>query len=367
MITTVLAYALLVAVVIQIIFYLSFLNFIFHKSSKKESSILPISVVICAKNEAKNLKTLIPILLEQDYPNFELVIINDASHDETKEVIEKYTLQDKRVKLVDVENNEAFWGNKKYALTLGIKATEHEHLLFTDADCVPASKNWITEIASYFTKNKNIVIGYSKYEVKKYSLVNALVRYATLISGIQCFSYAKMGSAYTADGRNLAYNKSEFFKVKGFINHMNIRSGHDKLFIKDASDYGNTTISINPDCFTISKAPNNLRLWFQQERRNLSTTSHYKLKHKFFLGLFFVSKFLFWALAPLVIIFNPSLYCFIAIGTYFLISYISTGVSAYRLKEQSLTPFIPLLELFLVLFQITIFIANSISKRTHWK
>lgn len=367
MITTVLVYALVAVAVIQIIYYLSFFSFIFHKPSKKEGSNIPVSVVVCAKNEAENLEKLVPILLEQDYPNFELVIINDASYDETKEVIEKFTIQDKRVKLVDVENNEAFWGNKKYALTLGIKATKHDHLLFTDADCIPASKNWIKEMASCFTKRQSIVLGYGKYGTKKYSLVNALVRYETLLAGIQCFSYAKMGSAYTAVGRNLAYSKDEFFKVKGFINHMNVRSGDDDLFIKDASTSTNTTLSINPDSFTISEAPNNFNEWFHQKRRHISTSSHYKFKHKFFLGLFFLSKFLFWVLAPLTIIFSPSLIGFIAIGAYFLINFISTGVSASKLKELSLIPFLPFLELFLVLFQITIFIANSISKPTHWK
>lgn len=367
MITTVLVYTLLAVAVIQVVYYFSFLAFAFHKPSKKKLSDHPVSVIVCSKNEAHNLETLIPLLLEQDYPKFELVLINDASYDDTKEIIEKFAELDKRIKLVDVENNEAFWGNKKYALTLGIKASKYDHLLFTDADCIPASKHWIREMASCFSDKKSIVLGYGKYESKKYSLINSLVRYETLMAAIQCFSYAKLGSAYTAVGRNLAYTKDEFFKVKGFINHMNIRSGDDDLFIKDAASSSNTSISILPDSFTISKAPKNFKEWFQQKRRHISTASHYKFKHKFFLSLFFISKFLFWVLSPLAIIFAPSVLIYSTVGAYFLINFSITGASAKKLNELSLIVFQPFFELFLVLFQITIFIANSISKPTHWK
>ncbi len=367
MITTVLVCALLAVAVIQVVYYFSFLAFAFHKPSKKKSSDCPVSVIVCSKNEAHNLETLIPLLLEQDYPKFELVLINDASYDDTKEIIEKFAELDKRIKLVDVENNEAFWGNKKYALTLGIKASKYDHLLFTDADCIPASKHWIREMASCFSDKKSIVLGYGKYESKKYSLINSLVRYETLMAAIQCFSYAKFGSAYTAVGRNLAYTKDEFFKVKGFINHMNIRSGDDDLFIKDAATSSNTSISILPDSFTISKAPQNFKEWFQQKRRHISTASHYKFKHKFFLGLFFISKFLFWVLSPIAIIFAPSLLIYSVVGAYFLINFSITSASAKKLNELSLIVFQPFFELFLVLFQITIFIANSISKPAHWK
>jgi len=367
MISTVLIYTLVAVAVIQVLYFLSFFSFIFHKTSKKEKFQPPVSVLVCAKNEENNLSTLIPLLLKQDYPIFELVLINDASIDNTKEVIKKFSKQDERIKLVDVENTEAFWGNKKYALTLGIKASSYNHLLFTDADCIPASNHWISEMASCFSDTKSIVLGYGKYEIKKFSLINSLIRYETLLAGIQCFSYAKMGAAYTAVGRNLAYTKDEFFRVKGFINHIKVKSGDDDLFIKDASTSTNTTISIHPDSFTISNAPKNLKEWFRQKRRHVSTSSAYKFKHKFFLGLFFISKFLFWILAPVTLIINPSLIPILAVGIYFLLNFITVAISANKLKELSLIPFLPFFELFLVLFQISIFIANSISKPTHWK
>lgn len=368
MITTILLYILVAVVVIQICYSLSFLSFTFHKSNvKKVQETIPVSVIVCAKNEKENLQTLIPIVLNQKHSNFELVLINDASADDSLELMQQFEKQDKRIKIVNVENNEAFWGNKKYALTLGIKAAKHNHLLFTDADCVPASDDWIQSMSNQFSKKKSIVLGYGAYKKKKNSLVNLLVRYETVLTAIQYFSYAKLGSAYMAVGRNLAYTKDEFYRVKGFINHIQVRSGDDDLFIKDAATNSNTTISIDSSSFTLSEAPKDLSSWFRQKRRHISTASYYKFKHQFFLGLFFISKFIFWLLAPISFFF-VELHLILPITlSYLIINYLVIGISSKKLKEPQILYIQPFLEIFLVLFQITIFIANSISKPTHWK
>jgi len=368
MIITVLLYTLVAAVVIQICYLFSFLSFVFHtsKTTKTEEHI-PISIIVCAKNEVGNLKKLIPLLLKQNHSNFELVLINDASIDDTLELMHQYENKDKRIKIVNVKNNEAFWGNKKYALTLGIKAAKHNHLLFTDADCIPDSENWAEQMSQQFSIKKSIVLGYGKYSPRKNSLVNLLVRYETVLTAIQYFSYAKLGSPYMGVGRNLAYTKDEFFRVKGFINHIQIRSGDDDLFIKDAATSSNTTIAVHPESFTISEAPENFSTWFRQKRRHISTATHYKSKHKFFLGLFFISKIIFFLIAPVLFFFVSLTFMISIVASYFIINYLIIGFSARKLKENQILYFQPFLELFLVLFQISIFIANTISKPTHWK
>ena len=367
MIYTVFVYLFVAITGIQIVYYLSFLSFSFHQSKLQKQEILPISVVVCAKNEADNLSQLIPLLLTQNHPKFELVLINDASSDHTFDVMEEFQEKDQRIRIVNVENNEAFWGNKKYALTLGIKATKYNHLLFTDADCIPASNDWISKMTAHYSDKKSIILGYGKYNRKKFSLVNSLVRYETLLAAMQYFSYAKLGSPYMAVGRNLAYTKDEFFKVKGFINHMQIKSGDDDLFVQDAANKQNTTISIDPGSFTISEAPKSFQQWFRQKRRHISTASYYKFQHKFFLGLFFITKLFFWLLLPFAIYFYSELLLLIMAGSFIVINFISVGFAAKKLEETSILYWLPFLEVFLVLFQITIFIANSISKPTHWK
>lgn len=368
MIITVLFYVFVAATVIQICYYLFYLSFLFHKSNqKKEEGSIPISVIVCAKNEEKNLSELIPLLLKQNHPKFELVLINDSSTDNTLEVMRQFQQSDGRIHIVDVENNEAFWANKKYALTLGIKAAKYNHLLFTDADCVPASDNWIQEMSRQFSSSKSIVLGYGKYQSKKYSFVNLMVCYETLLSAIQYFTYAKLGSPYMGVGRNLAYTKDEFFRVKGFINHMQINSGDDDLFIKDAATSKNTVISTNPQSHTISKSPKNLAEWFRQKRRHVSTSTHYKFKHQFLLSLFFLSKLIFLLLTPILFFWIEIQLMLPIVISYFVINCLIIGFSARKLKEPQVVYFVPFLEIFLVLFQMSIFIANSISKPNHWK
>ena len=231
---------------IQIIYYILFGVFAFAKIQRnKQQYDIPVSVIVCAKNEAENLEILIPELLQQSYKNFEIVLINDASSDETLDIMERFQKEHSNIKIVNVENNEAFWGNKKYALTLGIKAATHNYLLFTDADCKPVSKHWITEMSLHFSNEKKIIIGYGAYAKKKYSFLNILIRFETVMAAMQAFSYAKIGIPYTAVGRNLAYHKDEFYGVNGFVNHMKVRSGDDDLFIKDAATRKNTAICLS--------------------------------------------------------------------------------------------------------------------------
>ena len=140
---------------INLCYYLGFFKFALASSEEKiKDRDLPVSVIICAKNESENLKNFLPKVLAQDHSNFEVVVINDASLDDTLEVIEYFQAIDHRVKLVNVQNNEAFWANKKYALTLGIKKAKKPYLLFTDADCRPETDQWLQEMSSHFRASK---------------------------------------------------------------------------------------------------------------------------------------------------------------------------------------------------------------------
>lgn len=365
----VLFFTFLVIVSIQIFYYgFVFSRFAFAKSKTPSRKNVAISVIVCAKNEAENLQNFVPFILKQDYPNFELVLINDGSHDETLDVIEDFAIKHKNIKVVNVQNIEAFWGNKKYALTLGIKAATHDYLLFTDADCKPVSKNWIKEMSRYFSNTKSIVIGYGGYKNLKPSLLNNLIRFETLLTAVQYFSYAKLGTPYMAVGRNLAYTKEEFFKANGFMSHMKIRSGDDDLFINQAANSKNTALCFTKESFTESLPKTTFKDWIKQKRRHVSTAKHYKSNHKLMLGLFYISQLLFWILGIVLLAYS---FQWIIVSSLIVLrltaQYISIGVSAKKLNEKDIIFFIPFYELFLIFSQLSIFIANLTSKRGHWR
>ncbi len=352
---------------VNILFFIGYFSF----ASAKESSLNatpPVSVIICAKNEAENLKDFIPFILEQNYPNFEVILVNDASIDNTLEVMEYFEELDPRVRLVNVQNNEAFWGKKKYALTLGIKKAKNSTLLFTDADCRPESTMWISEMASNFEQKKTIVLGYGGYLKNKGSFLNKLIRYETLLTAIQYFSFAKWGIPYMGVGRNLAYTSQEFYSQNGFATHLHIRSGDDDLFVNQAGNYENTAITFNRDSITRSIPKTDFSTWILQKRRHISTAKFYKKKHKFLLASFYISQIGFWLLLISLLILN--IYWPIVVGILILrllIQYTIYYKSAKKLDEMDLLWFIPFLEVFLIFTQLSIFSMNVFSKPTNWK
>ncbi len=367
MMISVLFYVFVAVAIIQSLYYIAFSSFAFSKPVKKEKNHLPISVIICAKNEAETLKDTLPSIISQEYEKFEVILINDASSDHSLEIMKSFEETYSHVKVVDVDHNEAFWGSKKYALTLGIKAASFEHLLFTDADCTPVSKHWISEMVCHFNATTHLVLGYGSYKRIPNSFTNLLVRYETLLTAVQYFSYALLGNPYMGVGRNLAYTKSAFFKVNGFVKHLQIRSGDDDLFVQEVASKENTALCFTHDSFTESAAPKTMKAWFRQKRRHVSTSKHYRFQHKLLLGLFFMSKFLFFGLfATLLFIYDWKVLLAI-FGTYYLIQFLIIGFSAKKLKDSKVLAFLPFLEISLLLFQFAIFMANTVSKPNHWK
>ncbi|TDU42803.1 cellulose synthase/poly-beta-1,6-N-acetylglucosamine synthase-like glycosyltransferase [Gelidibacter sediminis] len=369
-------------VILHVLFYifaavtfvqLFYYGFIFSNVKQKKhtstpSQTLPVSVIVCAKNEAKNLTQFLPYILDQDYPEFEVVLINDSSNDSTLRVMEKFKASYSNIKIVNVKNIEAFWGNKKYALTLGIKAATHNRLLFTDADCQPVSRRWISEMTNHLDAQHQLVLGYGAYAKVKNSVLNKLIRYETFMTAVQYFSYAKLGNPYMGVGRNMAYTKELFFEARGFMDHMNVKSGDDDLFVNQIGNSKNTTMCLSKDSFTESIPKKTYGDWIIQKRRHVSTAKHYKLKHKAALGLFFISQLLFFILGLILI--STAFYWQIVVGLIaarYLAFFINLTLVAKKLNEKDLIPLFPLLEIFLIVTQFSIFIKNLVSRPSRWK
>ena len=362
-------YFFIAVVVIQLCYYLIvFGKFAFAKSKKNNPKRIPVSVIVCAKNEAENVSRFIPMLMEQDYPDFEVVLIDDASSDATLDIFEAFEKQYSNIKLVKVENNEAFWGNKKFALTLGIKAATKEYLLFTDADCFPISKDWIKEMTSNFTLNKTIVLGYGAYEKIPKSFLNKIIRFETMLTAVQYFSWAKSGHPYMGVGRNLAYKKEEFFNVRGFMDHMKIRSGDDDLFINQAGTSKNTTICFSPESFTYSEPKKTFKDWFAQKRRHVSTATFYKPFDRMQLGIFYISQLFFVILAIVLLAFlHQWIIVLSVIGFRYLFTWLTLGFASGKLKEKDVMYWFPIIEMVVIFTQLNIFMTNIFSKPVHWK
>ncbi len=360
-------YLFVTTVFVQVLYWVFlFGKFAFAEKYNSEEKIVPVSIIIAAKNEAHNLEHFLPKILNQDYENFEVIVINDASTDETDQIIKDFQKDSKNLNYIHLEASEHYSGNKKNAITKGIGAAQHENLLFTDADCEPVSDHWITEMSSQFNKDVAIVFGYGAYK-KLPTFINKLIRYETLLTAIQYFSYAKIGLPYMGVGRNLSYKKKLFSYANGFESHTTIKSGDDDLLINQIANKTNTAICFSKDSFTISEPKKSFKAWFQQKRRHISTANHYKPIHQFLLGLFYFSQLAFWILAIILLLFSFNWQLVTILVLIRLISqYIAIYNSSLKLNEKDIVILSPILDLILVISQLALFVSNSISKPKHW-
>jgi glycosyltransferase involved in cell wall biosynthesis len=354
---------------IQLFYYLFFFSrlAIFKIKPKNISQTHPVSVIICARDEAANLVKNLPGALVQNYKTtHEVIVVNDNSLDESKYILEEYQRTFKQLQLVELKQEARFIPGKKFPLSIGIKTAKHEIVLLTDADCVPASEFWIEKMQDGFYNGIEIVLGYGAMHKKK-GFFNKMVRWETFHTALQYLSYAKSGMAYMGVGRNLSYKKSVFFRHKGFSAHNHVPGGDDDLFINKAATKKNTTIVIDKDSFTLSEPPNDWKQWIRQKKRHYTTSKYYKPLHKFLLGLYAFSLFLFYPL------FIASLFLFnweftlTAFAIRFVVQAFIIFKTTKKLGEKDLFPWFIFFDVWMF-FYYTMF-ATSIFKKPakKWK
>lgn len=356
------------AAFIQIMYYLLiYSRLAFHKPKGSVASAEPFSIVMAAKNESKNLSQFLKEILEQKHLKYQVVIVNDCSWDSTEKVLEEFSDAYPHLKITTLIEQEKYRHGKKFALAIGIKGAEYDHLVFTDADCRPASAQWAALMASCLKNEKEIVIGYGAYQKEK-GLLNAWIRFDTAFNAMQYLSYALAGMPYMGTGRNLAYTRPLFFKNKGFAKHQHVLSGDDDLFVNSVSTGRNTVVQLHPDAFTYSVSEKTFAGWLKQKRRHMSASSHYRFIHRFLLGAFYASQILFYASLIALLLLKTDYRIITAIFFFrllFQLPVMALGFS--KLKEKGLLIFTLIFDLFVTLLYPILAIINLFNKKHTWK
>jgi len=357
-----------VALLVQLYYLLGiFSKLAFHKQAPGKTGFEPVSVIICARNELKNLRLNLEAVLKQQYPEFQVVVVNDCSWDESGNYLEEIQPLYPHLKVVTLNEQEKYRHGKKFALSLGIKAAQYEKLLLTDADCKPASPHWISRMIGCYEPVTEIVIGYGAYR-KTPGFLNKWIRMDTVFNAVQYLSFALANRTYMGVGRNLSYKKTLFFKNKGFASHNHVMSGDDDLFVNQTASATNTKVSLHTESFTESVARNSFVSWLQQKKRHMSTGKYYKASDKFNLGLFFMSIFLFnICLVYLIII---GFQWQIILSTWLvrlLVQMIIFGKCMKKLSEFDIVWMVPFFDLVVVLLYPAISISNLLFKDKTWK
>ena len=328
---------------------------------------IPISVIISARNEAKNLGACLPGILQQNYPDFEVVVVNDCSSDSSDMVLMEMQATYPHLKVVTITEHARFKTGKKFALTLGIKAANNEYLLFTDADCSPASPNWITRMAVNFGTGAQIVLGYSPYYKSK-NFLNPFIRFETLKTALNYLSAALNSDPYMGVGRNLAYTKTLFFGAKGFAAHMHVMAGDDDLFVNQNATADNTIIEIHPDTFTYTTAKTTIKAWYRQKKRHMGVGKYYKDSHRRTLSFDAISGGLFYVLLTLCLVFNFE--AILALGIFIfrlIIQYIVYSKIFKKLDAHDLLGYMPFFDLLYYIYLNIFGLFGIFIKTTQWK
>jgi glycosyltransferase involved in cell wall biosynthesis len=273
-----------------------------HRDPQPYGNPEPLSLIVAARNEHRNLIELLPLLLEQRHPALEIVIIDDRSEDDTHFYLSGLQQYYPQVKVVTVKFTPQNTSPKKYALTLGIRAATHERLLFTDADCRPLSLDWAARMSAGFNEGE-IILGFSPYRAAP-GLLNKLIRFETLVTAWQYLGAALHGHAYMGVGRNLAYSKGSFLRNKGFASHIRQLSGDDDLFVNEAARHSWVAVCIDKEAQTESAPKETWTEWWAQKTRHLSAGKHYRLADKIRLGLYSVSSISFYILLAISIVYR---------------------------------------------------------------
>lgn len=353
---------------IQAWYYLGlFSRLAFYKKKEIQPVLPPSSIIICARNEDDNLVEFLPRIFEQEYPEFEVVVVNDCSFDNTGDILKEFAKKHPNLKVVTIKEDDTYSHGKKVALMMGIKGATHEHLLLTDADCRPNSKDWLRSMVQHFQGETEIVLGYGAYEKQK-GFVNKLIRFDTFMIALQFLSFSLARKTYMGTGRNLAYKKSLFFKMKGFASHYHIESGDDDLFVNEAATKRNSKVEVSVEAHTISRVKKTFKEWFRQKRRHVTTYKHYNGASKFRLGLMSFSQYLFFAsfIAVLIFQFQP-IVVFSLFALRLLIQILIFNKSMKLLAEKDLLLLAPIIELILMVVYPMITFTNMFVRKNKWK
>ena len=356
---------------IQVYFYLRFYRKAFFKKStiysKAEINPEPVSIIICARNEGANLEKNLPLILEQEYPDFEVIVVNDRSEDDSEDILKRFATKYRRLHVSEVRKDPMFTHGKKLALTLGIKASSNEWLLLTDADCTPAGKNWLSLMQRNFTSNKDIVLGFGGYKKEK-GLLNYLIRFETVFTAMQYLGMAAAGKPYMGVGRNLAYRKTVFFNNKGFASHSNLYSGDDDLFVNETATSQNVAMEMHPESFTWSDAEKTFKSWVIQKKRHLTTGPRYSFETKFRLIMENFSRVLFLASFVYLLFTYPfKEYILIIFGILLILKAIIYKIVFSRMNESNLFLTSPMFDFIMPFFYGFIHLSNLFErKRRRW-
>ena len=358
-------YVFVVFAAIQLLYLLFFSKlFVVSKKTKPSDVKKALSVIIYAKNNLNELKENLEYVLNQNHPKFEVIIVDNDSFDDTQNYLSEIQKKYKNLKVVPVENNEAFWGNRKYAITLGIKASNYNYVVLTTPSIKPLSKEWLQQLSSEFTEKKKLILGVSKPSGKGF-FANLFVRYDSFLHDVFSFGWASFNQSVLASDANYAFDKNEFYRVKGFITHVKNDLSVSSLFTADALSNNNLGYSFDEKSFVKEENTLTFSEWMKSKQKQFAELRFSSFLNKFSYYFYFISKAIFIASGILSIILGYALEAYWIFGNYIFLWMLSSIFLLKKFREIQIVYVLPILDILFTVNEICNFIVYSISKRQY--
>lgn len=264
-----------------------------NKGLKEQAKELkPVSVVICSKNEAEHLREFLPSILGQDYPTFEVIVVNDGSTDDSNIMLEELAQKHSNLKITFLPQKAKYMSRKKMCISIAIKAARYDHIVLTDADCKPDSKNWLTSIMQCYTPETEIVLGYTRFEK-----MSNFEDYDNLFFTMQYLGYAICGNPFKGTIRNMSYLKGTYTHAGGYTKYLNMETGEDDIFIQDTATPRNTKVAIAEGGSMTCAREINSKVYRLMKEQRLENYSRYKFGFRFSTFMQRLSMYLFYILS----------------------------------------------------------------------
>ncbi len=342
------------------------LAFFKEPAKLSDEQLPPVSIIIAARNESDNLYENLPYLLQQNYPEYEIIVINNQSIDDSAYLLNAFTQQFENVRVIEVNRSQHIKPGKKLPLTLGIKGAKYEHLLFIDADCKPTSNTWIKSMASNFVTGKELVIGYGPYSKEK-GFLNRVIRFDTSWIAVSYFSMALAKLPYMGVGRNMAYTKTLFNSVNGFKSHYSLPSGDDDLFIQEAAKKRNYAINLDQHSYSYSSPHSTWSGWIRQKTRHYSTSNHYSRFKKIMLGVYPASLLL--VLFSFIVLMFDADFRWLTLASFLFLTFLKWWIQGrcfIKLNENSFVKYLPLWDIFYTVLMPVIYYSSDKKEVNKW-
>jgi cellulose synthase/poly-beta-1,6-N-acetylglucosamine synthase-like glycosyltransferase len=358
-------FSLTILIQLYYIFFI-FRRLAFYKTIDVFDEEIPLSIIIASRNDGEALQENLKYILNQKYSMFEVIVVNNNSIDNSKHVLSELEKEYNHLKVVEFNNGKHMRPGKKLPLTIGIKAAKNKHLIFTDADCRPASQLWLKTMAQGFSNMEEVILGYGPYH-KTNGILNTIIRYDTAWIGMNYFSFALSKKPYMGVGRNLAYTKEAYLSVDGFKSHHSLASGDDDLFIQEVSKTSTLGIQIDPKSFCFSQSKKTYSDWINQKSRHYSTSTKYGFIKKLLLAIYPASLILAWfSFVSLMIVGNAPFIFITIMSLFYLLKWLIQGRCLFKLNERSFAFLFPFWDLFYSVLSPLIFIIGKTKRNNNW-